>query len=51
MNLDRATPGKNIPDEANKWVTIEDWEDRNAAYEEILPSVERFKNAPVKPCF
>ena len=37
--------------EANKWVTIEGWEDREAAQQEILSSIERFKSAPVKPCF
>ena len=37
--------------EANKWVTIEGWEDREAAYREILSSIERFNNAPVKPHF
>ena len=108
MNLDRVTPGKNIPDEinviieipahndpvkyevdketgamfvdrfmntamqdlpqqlldqishffdhykdleANKWVTIEGWEDREAAKQEILSSIERFNDAAIKPCF
>jgi len=37
--------------EANKWVRIEGWEDREAAYREILTSIERFNNSPVKPCF
>ena len=37
--------------EANKWVRIEGWEDRAAAYREILSSIERFNKAPVKPCF
>ena len=37
--------------EANKWVTIEGWEDREAAYREVLSSIERFNNAPVKPHF
>lgn len=74
MNLDRVTPGNNMPDEinviieipahsgpvkyevdkdleANKWVRIEGWDDREAAYQEILTSIERFNNSPVKPCF
>ena len=37
--------------ENNKWVNIEGWEDRDAAYQEILDSIERFKTAPVKPNF
>ena len=37
--------------EANKWVTIEGWEDREAAKQEILTSIERFNDAAVKPCF
>ena len=37
--------------ENNKWVNIEGWEDREAACQEILDSIERFKAAPVKPNF
>ena len=37
--------------EANKWVRIDGWEDREAAHHEILSSIERFNHAPVKPCF
>ena len=37
--------------EDNKWVKIEGWEDRETAHREILSSIERFNNAPVKPCF
>jgi len=37
--------------EANKWVNIEGWEDREVAYHEVISSIERFNNAPVKPCF
>ena len=37
--------------ENNKWVNIEGWEDRDAACQEILDSIERFKTAPVKPNF
>ena len=37
--------------EANKWVKVEGWEDRDAAHREILSSIERYNNAPVKPCF
>jgi hypothetical protein len=45
----RAILNKDL--EANKWVKIEDWEDRVAAHQEILSSIERYNNAPVKPCF
>ena len=37
--------------ENNKWVNIEGWEDRDAAHQEILDSIQRFKTAPVKPNF
>jgi inorganic pyrophosphatase len=37
--------------EANKWVTIEGWEDREAAKQEILSSIARFNDAAIKPCF
>ena len=37
--------------EANKWVRIDGWQDREAACDEVTSSIERFKNAPVKPCF
>ena len=37
--------------EENKWVTIEGWQDRDAACEEILASIERYNQAPVKPLF
>ena len=37
--------------EANKWVNIEGWQDRQAAYREILSSIERFNDSPVKPRF
>jgi len=37
--------------EANKWVKVAGWEDRDAAHQEILSSIERYNNAPVKPCF
>ena len=37
--------------EENKWVNIEGWQDRDAACEEILASIERFNQAPVKPLF
>jgi inorganic pyrophosphatase len=37
--------------EPNKWVRIEGWQDIDAAREEILVSIERYRNAPVKPHF
>ena len=37
--------------ENNKWVNIDGWVDREAACQEILDSIERFKAAPVKPNF
>jgi len=37
--------------EANKWVKIDCWEDRDSAYKEILDSIDRFKTAAVKPAF
>ncbi|MGB5438444.1 MAG: inorganic diphosphatase [Gammaproteobacteria bacterium] len=37
--------------EENKWVTIEGWQDHDAACEEILASIERYNQAPVKPLF
>jgi len=37
--------------EANKWVKIDGWNDIDAARKEILDSIERYNNAPEKPCF
>jgi len=37
--------------ESGKWVKIDGWEDSQAAKKEILASLERFNNAPEKPCF
>mgnify|MGYP005841056471 FL=1 len=37
--------------EQNKWVKIEGWVGINEAKQEILSSVKRFKQAPVKPQF
>ncbi len=37
--------------EPNKWVRTEGWDDAEAARQEILDSIERFQNAPEKPCF
>ncbi len=37
--------------EKTKWVKIEGWVGINEAKQEILSSVERFKQAPVKPQF
>lgn len=37
--------------EPNKWVKVEGWEGPEAAANEITSAVERFQNAPEKPCF
>ena len=37
--------------EEGKWVKIDGWTDKNAAHKEILASIERYNNAPEKPCF
>ena len=37
--------------EDGKWVKIEGWEGPEAARQEILDSIERYQNAPEKPCF
>lgn len=37
--------------ENNKWVKIDGWEGADAAKQEIMGSIERFANAPVKPHF
>ena len=37
--------------ENNKWVKIDGWVGTDEAKAEILASVERFQNAPEKPCF
>lgn len=37
--------------EKNKWVRIEGWVSKAEAEQEIVASVERFKEAPVKPQF
>jgi inorganic pyrophosphatase len=37
--------------EDNKWVKIEGWGDVQAAREEIMSSIARFQDAPVKPHF
>jgi inorganic pyrophosphatase len=37
--------------EENKWVKIEGWQGHDAACQEILASIERYNEAPVKPCF
>jgi inorganic pyrophosphatase len=34
-----------------KWVRVEGWGDIDDAREEIMSSVEMYKNAPVKPNF
>jgi inorganic pyrophosphatase len=37
--------------EPNKWVEVQGWDDDQAAREEILASIQRYKDAPVKPHF
>ena len=37
--------------EDGKWVKVEGWTGIEAAHQEILDSLERFQNAPEKPCF
>jgi inorganic pyrophosphatase len=37
--------------EENKWVKVEGWSDITAARQEILDSIERYQQAPEKPCF
>ncbi len=37
--------------EEGKWVKIEGWVDAEAAKTEVQASIERFQNAPQKPCF
>lgn len=37
--------------EPDKWVRIEGWDGIDAAREEILASIQRFQDAPVKPNF
>ena len=37
--------------EPNKWVKTEGWANADAARQEILDSIERYQNAPEKPCF
>lgn len=37
--------------EANKWVKVGGWEGTEAAEREILDSIQRYQDAPEKPCF
>ena len=37
--------------EPNKWVRIDGWDGIDAARKELLSSIQRFKDAPVKPHF
>lgn len=37
--------------EEGKWVKIDGWKDKAAAYQEVLDSVKRYQNAPEKPYF
>ncbi|MCK5263891.1 MAG: inorganic diphosphatase, partial [Gammaproteobacteria bacterium] len=37
--------------EENKWVKIDGWHSAEEAKKEIMNSIQRFKDAPVKPHF
>ena len=37
--------------EEGKWVKVEGWDNADAARQEILSSIERYQQAPEKPCF
>jgi inorganic pyrophosphatase len=37
--------------EEGKWVKVEGWDNTDAARQEILSSIERYQQAPEKPCF
>jgi len=37
--------------EEGKWVKISGWKSAEIAHKEILDSIQRFKDAPEKPCF
>ncbi len=37
--------------EAGKWVKVDGWRDASTAREEIVSSIKRFDDAPVKPAF
>lgn len=37
--------------EAGKWVKVDGWRDASAARDEILGSIKRYEEAPVKPAF
>ncbi len=37
--------------EEGKWVKVEGWLDADAARREIVEAIERYQNAPEKPCF
>ena len=34
-----------------KWVKLDGWQDKEAAKNEVVTSIQRFNDAPVKPCF
>lgn len=34
-----------------KWVKLGDWKDKDAAKKEIMDCIQRFNDAPIKPCF
>lgn len=35
----------------DKWVKLDGWQGREAAKEEVVGSIQRFNDAPIKPCF
>ncbi len=37
--------------EEGKWVKVEGWADAEDARQEIMDSITRYQNAPLKPCF
>jgi len=37
--------------EEGKWVKVQGWADTEAARQEVLESIERYQQAPEKPCF
>jgi len=35
----------------DKWVKLDGWQGKEAAKKEVLGSIQRFNDAPIKPCF
>ena len=35
----------------DKWVKLDGWQGQEAAKEEVLSSIQRYNDAPIKPCF